>query len=91
MAVLLPTGLASATVLTTANAMTQLNTTPHMRGRVMSIYLLVLLGGTPIGAPLAGLVSDTLGARYALILGGLICALGTITLATAIPARSPFE
>ncbi|WP_433445039.1 MFS transporter [Nonomuraea sp. CA-141351] len=89
MTALLPTGLASAIVLTTANAMTQLNAGPGMRGRVMSIYLLVLLGGTPIGAPLAGLISDTLGARYTLILGGLISALGTIILAAAITLRRP--
>jgi MFS family permease len=86
MAVLVPTGMAAATVITTANAMTQLNTDPAMRGRVMSIYLLVLLGGTPIGAPLTGLVSDTLGARYALVLGGLISALAAVAF-TAVYSR----
>ncbi|MEV1174353.1 MFS transporter [Nonomuraea sp. NPDC049784] len=88
MALLLSTGLAAVTVLTTANAMIQLNADSRMRGRVTSIYLLVLLGGSPIGAPLAGLVCDTLGARYILILGGLICALGAIALAVAMKARS---
>jgi predicted MFS family arabinose efflux permease len=52
----------------------------------MSIYLLVLLGGTPIGAPLTGLVSDTLGARYALVLGGLISALAAVAF-TAVYSR----
>ncbi|WP_405877132.1 MFS transporter [Streptomyces sp. NBC_01384] len=74
LALLIPTGLAAATVTTTANALTQLNADPPLRGRVMSVYFLVLLGGTPLGAPLVGLVSDTLGARCSLILGGLISA-----------------
>ncbi|MEU7061763.1 MFS transporter [Streptomyces sp. NPDC046197] len=86
--VLVPTGLASVTVMTTANAMTQLNADPSMRGRIVSVYLLVLLGGTPVGAPLVGLVSDTLGARFSLILGGAISAVAAISLSAVITARS---
>ncbi|MFI1160331.1 MFS transporter [Streptomyces sioyaensis] len=86
--VLLPTGLASVTVTTTANAMTQLHADPELRGRIVSVYLLVLLGGTPVGAPLVGLVSDTLGARFSLILGGAISALAAVALSAAISARS---
>ncbi|MFL4949317.1 MFS transporter [Streptomyces sp. MMS24-I31] len=86
--VLVPTGLASVTVMTTANAMTQLNADPGMRGRIVSVYLLVLLGGTPVGAPLVGLVSDTLGARFSLILGGAISAMAAIGLSAVITARS---
>ncbi|MET7761964.1 MFS transporter [Streptomyces sp. NPDC005393] len=85
---LIPTGLASVTVTTTANSLTQLSADPRMRGRVMSLYFLVLLGGTPIGAPLVGLVSDTLGARFSLILGGLISAVSALTLSALIRARA---
>jgi MFS family permease len=88
MALLIPTGLASVTVTITANAMVQLNADPRMRGRVLSIYFLVLLGGTPVGAPLVGVVSDTLGARSSLILGGLISALSAVLLTAAITART---
>jgi MFS family permease len=84
MALLIPTGLASVTVTITANALIQLNADPRMRGRVLSIYFLVLLGGTPVGAPLVGLVSDTLGARYSLILGGLASAVSAALLAALI-------
>jgi MFS family permease len=86
---LIPTGVASSTVLTTASSLIQLTANPAMRGRVMSLYLLLLLGGTPIGAPLVGLVSDTLGARYSLILGGLISAVSAVVLAGLVRARSP--
>ncbi|MFI1366398.1 MFS transporter [Streptomyces griseochromogenes] len=86
--ILLPTGLASVTVMTTANAMTQLNADPSMRGRILSVYLLVLLGGTPVGAPLVGLVSDSLGARFSLILGGAISAVAAVGLSAVITTRS---
>ncbi|MFI9251791.1 hypothetical protein [Streptomyces sp. NPDC053069] len=76
------------TVMTTANAMTQLNADPSMRGRIVSVHLLVVLGGTPIGAPLVGLVSDTLGARFSLIPGGAISALAAISLSAVVTARS---
>ncbi|WP_055489124.1 MFS transporter [Streptomyces sp. TP-A0356] len=85
---LVPTGFASVTVTTTANAMTQLHADPSLRGRIVSVYLLVLLGGTPVGAPLVGLVSDTFGARFSLILGGAISALAAITLSALVTARS---
>ncbi|MCW2912305.1 MAG: transporter [Actinomycetia bacterium] len=88
MALLIPTGLASVTVTITANALTQLHAEPRMRGRVLSIYFLVLLGGTPLGAPLVGLASDALGARFSLVLAGLICALSAVFLAAGITAHA---
>jgi MFS family permease len=36
----------------------------------MALYVLVFLGGTPLGAPLIGLVADVLGPRAGLLLGG---------------------
>lgn len=88
LALLIPTGLASVTVTITANALTQLHAEPRMRGRVLSIYFLVLLGGTPLGAPLVGLASDALGARSSLILGGLASALSASLLTAWITART---
>jgi MFS family permease len=44
-----------------------------MRGRVMALYFVCFLGGTPVGAPLIGLISERLGAPWGLILGGAIC------------------
>ena len=52
---LIPTGLALVTFTTAANSRTQLNTAPDMRGRVMGLYMLVFLGGAPLGSPLSGL------------------------------------
>ncbi|MFC9689867.1 MFS transporter [Kribbella sp. NPDC056951] len=71
-------GLASLTMLTTANATMQLSIEPTMRGRVMALYMTVLMGGTTIGSPLIGFVGQELGARYSLIVGGGLTALGAI-------------
>ncbi|WP_276094757.1 MFS transporter [Streptomyces silvisoli] len=82
-ALLVPTGLAAVLVTTTANAMVQLNADPRMRGRVLSVYFLVLLGGTPLGAPLVGWIAEALGARYGLLIGGLTCVLATVVVRIA--------
>src|SRR3954468_9059503 len=41
-----------------------------MRGRVMALYFMCFMGGTPIGAPLIGLIGEHLGPRWGLLLGG---------------------
>ncbi|TDD49302.1 MFS transporter [Kribbella antibiotica] len=78
-ALILPlVGLASLTMLTTANATMQLSIEPTMRGRVMALYMTVLMGGTTIGSPLIGFVGQELGARWSLIVGGGLTSLGAI-------------
>ncbi|MFD4507682.1 MFS transporter [Streptomyces sp. NPDC058457] len=88
MALLVPVGFAAVIVTTTANALTQLYVDPHLRGRVLSVYFLVLLGGTPVGAPLVGVVADAFGPRSALLLGGVISAAAALAL-TAWSTRRP--
>lgn len=61
---LVPTGLAVLTVTTTANAYVQTTTDPAMRGRVMSLYTAIFMGGTPIGAPLVGWITAAFGPRW---------------------------
>ena len=67
---LVPTGLTLLTFTTAANSAIQLGTTADMRGRVMGLYMLVFLGGAPLGAPLAGWVAEVFGPRMSLIAGG---------------------
>ncbi|HWH29366.1 MAG TPA: MFS transporter [Mycobacteriales bacterium] len=68
---LVPTGVAVLTFTTTANATVQLASAPQLRGRVMALYVLVFLGGTPVGAPVVGALAQALGPRAALVLCGL--------------------
>ena len=67
----IPVGLCVLTVLTGANQTVQLSTAPTVRGRVVSLYMMCLLGTTPIGAPLIGRVSDAWGPRAGLAVGGV--------------------
>lgn len=75
---LVPVGLASLTLMTAANSTVQMTTPPHMRGRVMALYMAVFMGGTPIGSPIIGWVGETFGARWTIALGGIV------TLVTAL-------
>ncbi|GAA3869392.1 MFS transporter [Streptomyces sedi] len=73
-AVLMPLiGLAGMTFQVTANSTIQISSDPAMRGRVISLFMMVFVGGTPIGGPLVGWLSDEFGARVGLISGGLVC------------------
>jgi MFS family permease len=83
---LVPTGLALLTYTTASNSTTQLNTTPEMRGRVMGVYMMIFLGGAPIGSPLAGWIAEEFGARMSVISGGVISLVATIAV-TCLLAR----
>ncbi|WP_328502626.1 MFS transporter [Streptomyces sp. NBC_00457] len=69
-----PIGIAAMTVNVTANTSIQMATDPAMRGRVLSLYMMVFLGGSPVGAPIVGWITDTYGARVGFAVGGTIAA-----------------
>jgi MFS family permease len=64
-------GLVTLTLITAANATIQLSTSPEMRGRVMSLYMVVFLGSTPVGSPLVGWVAEAWGPRWSVGVGAL--------------------
>ncbi|AKU93119.1 MFS transporter [Vulgatibacter incomptus] len=66
---LVAVGVSAQTFTTTANSAVQLGADPQMRGRVVAIYLAILMGGTPLGAPIVGWVADTFGPRWSLATG----------------------
>ena len=63
-------GFCTVTMLTTANGYVQTTTDPALRGRVLALYMAVMMGSTPIGAPIVGAVADLWGPRVALLVGG---------------------
>ncbi len=78
-AALVPVGAASVTFAAGVNSTLQLVVEPQMRGRVLALYSVVFLGSTPIGAPIAGALSELAGPRAGLMLGALaalVAALG---------------
>jgi MFS family permease len=80
-------GIASLTMITAANATFQMSVAPHMRGRVMALYMMVFMGGTPIGSPIVGWVGEVFGARWTLIGGGVATIAGT-ALAVVVFSRA---
>jgi len=62
-------GLGSILFMTAATAITQLAANPSMRGRVLALQAIVFLGSTPIGGPILGAISESLGARYGIAVG----------------------
>lgn len=84
---LVPVGLSSMTVLPSCNALVQLSTGPQMRGRVMSLYMAIFLGGTPVGAPVIGWIGDAWGARWTILVGSIATAI-TAAAASAYVVRA---
>jgi MFS family permease len=72
-------GISALTMLISANSYVQVNSDPAVRGRVMGIYLLVFMGGTPLGSMLIGYLTEAFGTRETIaICGGfslLMCVL----------------
>lgn len=78
---LIPCGLFALTMITSANGYVQSTTEPVMRGRVMALYMAIFMGGTPIGAPFVGWVSNVAGPRWAV---GVAAAAGASTAVVGI-------
>ena len=63
----IPVGFFTLTMITAANTAIQIGTDPAMRGRVMSLYVLVLFGATPVGSPIVGWIAEAWGARWSIL------------------------
>jgi MFS family permease len=77
-ALLVPIGMFGLTVNVTANSSIQMATEPAVRGRVMSLYMMVFVGGTPVGAPVVGWITDAYGPRLGFAVGGAISLLAAL-------------
>ncbi|WP_296667339.1 MFS transporter [Demequina sp.] len=73
-----PVGFTVLTMITSANAAVQTTTTPRMRGRVMALYMMVFLGGTPIGSPVVGWIGENWGPRWSIGVGAIASVLVAI-------------
>jgi MFS family permease len=83
---LVPTGAAALVFSVANNSFVQLGADPQMRGRVMALYFICFMGGTPVGAPVIGWIAENYGAPWGLILGGAICVVAGLG-AAAVLAR----
>lgn len=80
-------GLARLLFATAAESMTQLSTNLGIRGRVMSFYLMVVVGGQAVGGVLMGFIAEHFGSTVAFLVAGGMPALAGIVVAVILAHR----
>jgi MFS family permease len=63
-------GMGMACLMASGNSVVQLTSEPQMRGRVMSVWTIAVLGTTPIGGPFIGWLSSATSPRVSMLVGG---------------------
>jgi MFS family permease len=88
-----PLGAGGAAFIAALNAITQQESPPNMRGRLLALGAVAFLGTTPIGAPITGWIADHVSAEWSLGYGSvitMICvALGIVARRRSIAANIP--
>ena len=73
-------GITALTMLISANSYVQTKSDPAIRGRVMGIYLLIFMGGTPFGSLLIGYLTEAIGVRETVATCGAISLIAALTI-----------
>jgi MFS family permease len=84
---LIAIGVTRLLFATGAESIVQLSTNRAIRGRVMSVYSMVMLGGQAIGGPISGAIADRFGVHTAMIVAGVVPAVAAVVIAVVL-ARS---
>ncbi|WP_369797308.1 MFS transporter [Agreia sp. Leaf283] len=80
-------GFCTLQFLTGANQLIQLSSNVSIRGRVMSVYVLVLLGGQALGGPLMGWLVESYGPQFGMLVSGVVPAVAALIVGIVL-ARS---
>jgi len=80
-------GLTWLLFITAANSLVQLSSNTRVRGRVMALYVLVLLGGQAIGGPVMGVVVEHLGAPTGMLISGGVPLVAVSVIAVVMARR----
>jgi MFS family permease len=85
-------GVCSISFTSLGNSILQLESAPHMRGRVMALWSVAFLGSTAIGGPIVGWIGESINPRWGLAVGGLAAVIaavfGLLTLRHVSPPQS---
>jgi MFS family permease len=76
-AVLIPTGGFMMLQMASSNTLLQAMVPDELRGRVMALYSMMLMGMAPMGSLFAGVAADQLGAPLTVGIGGAVCLIGS--------------
>ena len=84
-------GIANQFFFMAANPLIQTTSSTRVRGRVMAVWILVLLGGQGIGGPVMGWIVDAVGPRDAMFLSGAVPALAAVGIALVIARQGALK
>jgi MFS family permease len=84
-ALLVPIGFSAMIQMGSSNTLIQIMTPDHLRGRVLSAYSMMLMGMAPIGALVAGVMAEHIGAPATVAAGAITCGIGAAAFARTLP------
>ena len=82
---LLPVGYFVMLQMASSNTLIQAMVPDALRGRTMAVYSMMFMGFAPVGALLGGALSDRLGARWTVAIGGLASVVGAWWFSVQLP------
>ncbi|MGI9147045.1 MAG: MFS transporter [Chloroflexota bacterium] len=85
--VLVCTGVLSVAFNATNNTLIQVEAREEFRGRVLSLYTLLMMGSTPLGSAITGLAANAFDVRVALQVNAGMCLVG-LAVATLLLVRT---
>lgn len=88
---LIGVGMSRLLFATGAESLTQLSSNSGIRGRIMSLYIMVLLGVQAVGGPLMGYLAEEFGARTAFAISGLVPAAAGLAIALVLSRSGRLE
>jgi MFS family permease len=88
-ALLLPAGCGLMVQMASSNTLIQSMVPDHLRGRVMAVYSMMFMGMAPLGALLAGVAAEHVGAPITIAAGGVLAVAGAGVFARWLPRLRP--
>jgi MFS family permease len=84
---LVASGVANQFFFMAANPLIQMSSNIRLRGRVMAVWILVLLGGQGIGGPVMGAIVDAVGPHVGMLLSGLVPAVAAVGISIVLARK----
>lgn len=85
---LIVTGMLSVSFNATNNTLLQIEAREELRGRVLSLYMFLMVGSTPLGGALTGFFANTFDIRLALQINATVCLIGLLIAAIILRRNS---
>lgn len=90
-AVMVLSGFWCLMFLTGSNQLVQISSNMGIRGRVMSLYIMVLIGGQAIGGPMLGWIAEHVDPHVALLVSGGVPALAAVTVGVVLARKGALK